>query len=140
MLFSPSSELYSELMNNNLINSSFSYEVFEGPGYFTIIFGGESRNPEKASQMIKDYIDNAKKNGISKEDFDSAKKACYGDTVSSLNNIESIANGLIGSHFSENEYFSYIDALAETTFDAVENRFNNILDTNNCALSVVKGE
>lgn len=140
MLFSPSSELYSELMNNNLINSSFGYEVFEGPGYFTIIFGGESRNPEKATEMIKNYIDNAKKNGISQEDFNSAKKACYGDNVSSLNNIESIANALVTSHFAENEYFGYIEALADTTFEDVEARFNKILDTNNCALSVVKGE
>ena len=127
-------------MNNNLINSSFGYEVFEGPGYFTIIFGGESRNPEKATEMIKNYIDNAKKNGISQEDFNSAKKACYGDNVSSLNNIESIANALVTSHFAENEYFGYIEALADTTFEDVEARFNKILDTNNCALSVVKGE
>ncbi|MDD5796547.1 MAG: pitrilysin family protein [Oscillospiraceae bacterium] len=140
MLFSPSSPLYNKLMENNLINSSFSYEVFEGPGYFSILFGGESRNPRKAAEMIKSYISETKKNGISKEDFDSAKKACYGDNVSALNNIESIANALVSNHFSGNEYFEYIDALADTTFEEVESRFEKILDVNNCALSVVKGE
>lgn len=139
MLFSPSSPLYNKLMDNNLINASFSYEVFEGPGYFSIFFGGESRQPEKAAEMIKDYIKETKKSGISKEDFQSSKKACYGDNVASLNNIESIANALASCHFSDSEYFEYIDALADTTFEDVQKRFNNMLDVNNCALSVVKG-
>lgn len=140
MLFSPSSELYSELLEEGLINSSFSYEVFEGPGYFSILFGGESRNPEKAAEKIKDYISKVKSEGISEEDFEASKRACYGDSLSSLNNIESIANSLVNSHFSENEFFEYTDSLADVTFEDVESRLNKILDINNCALSVVKGE
>ena len=140
MLFSPSSELYSELLDEGLINSSFSYEVFEGPGYFSILFGGESRNPEKAAEKIKAYISKIKSEGLSKEDFEASKRACYGDSLSSLNNIESIANSLINSHFSENEFFEYTDALAKITFEDAEKRLSKILDVNNCALSVVKGE
>ena len=140
MLFSPSSELYSELLDAGLINSSFSYEVFEGPGYFSILFGGESRNPEKAAEKIKAYISKIKSEGLSKEDFEASKRACYGDSLSSLNNIESIANSLINSHFSENEFFEYTDALAKITFEDAEKRLSKILDVNNCALSVVKGE
>lgn len=140
MLFSPSSELYSRLLKENLINSTFSFEVFEGPGYLSVILGGESRNPKKAADIIKEYINSVRENGISREDFESSKKACYGDAVSSLNNIQNIGNALIASHFTNREFFKNIDALAEVKFEDLERRFGEILNTSNCALSVVKGE
>ena len=68
LLASETSELYRKLLDANLINSSFSYELFDGPGYCSVIFGGESREPQKAAEMIKDYIVKLKENGIDKEE------------------------------------------------------------------------
>lgn len=73
LLASETSELYRKLLDANLINSSFSYELFDGPGYCSVIFGGESREPQKAAEMIKDYIVKLKENGIDKEEFEIAK-------------------------------------------------------------------
>ncbi len=140
MLFSPSSRLYGELLEENLINSTFSFEVFEGPGYFSILFGGESQNPQKAANKIKEYIDSVRRDGVSRDDFESSKKACYGDAVTSLDSVSGIGNALVTSHFSGREIFSYIDALSKVTFDDVCRRFGEILNTDNCALSVIKGE
>lgn len=138
MIASQTSTLYRDLMDYNLINSSFSYELFEGPGYCSVIFGGESRAPKQAAEMIKQYISKIKKEGLDKNDFETAKKAVYGDIVSSLNSVDSIANTIADYHFNGNELFSYIDAIAETTFDDVCKRLNEMLDVNNCTLSVVK--
>lgn len=138
MIASQTSTLYRNLMDYNLINSSFSYELFEGPGYCSVIFGGESRAPKQAAEMIKQYISKIKKKGLDKNDFETAKKAVYGDIVSSLNSVDSIANTIADYHFNGNELFSYIDAIAETTFDDVCKRLNEMLDVNNCTLSVVK--
>ena len=138
MLASPTSSLYRELMDANLINSSFSYELFEGPGYCSVIFGGESRAPRQAAEMIKQYISKVKANGLDKGDFEIAKKSVYGDVISSLNSVSSIANTIMGHHFSGNELFTYIDAVADATFDEVAGRLSEMLDVNNCTLSVVK--
>ena len=138
MIASQTSTLYRNLMDANLINSSFSYELFEGPGYCSVIFGGESRAPKQAAEMIKQYISKIKIEGLDKNDFVTAKKAVYGDIVSSLNSVDSIANTIADYHFNGNELFSYIDAIAETTFDDVCKRLNEMLDVNNCTLSVVK--
>lgn len=138
MLASDTSALYRNLMDAQLINSSFSYELFEGPGYCSVIFGGESRYPQKAAQMIKDYISEVKKNGLSREEFEIAQKAVYGDAVSSLNSVSSISNMIADYHFNGNELFSYIDAIANVTFDDVTTRLSQMLDNNNCTLSVVK--
>lgn len=138
MLASTTSPLYREMMDNNLINSSFSYELFEGPGYCAFIFGGESRAPKQAAQTIKRYIAAAKRDGLSAEDFEIAKRAVYGENLSSLNNVGTIANNILGYHFSGNEMFAYFDAIANTTLSDVERRLGEILDVANCTLSVVK--
>lgn len=109
-LASNTSMLYRNLMDSNLINSSFSYELFEGPGYCSVIFGGESRAPKQAAEMIKQYISDIKKNGIDKEDFEIARKSVYGDSVSSLNSVSAISNSIIDYAMQGNEIFAYIDA------------------------------
>lgn len=138
MLASNTSSLYRSLMDANLINSSFSYELFEGPGYCSVIFGGESRAPKQAAEMIKQYITKVKSEGLDKDEFEIAKKAVYGDAVSSLNSVSSIANSIIDYHFSGNELFSYIDAVSNASFEDIENRLSKMLDVCNCTLSVVK--
>lgn len=138
MIASQASELYRELLDNNLINSSFSYELFEGPGYCSIIFGGESRAPKQAAETIKQYIMKLKTEGLEKSDFEISKKAVYGDVVSALNSVGSISNAITDYHFNGNELFSYIDAVADADFNDVCTRFSEMLDVNNCTLSVVK--
>ncbi|MCI2112145.1 MAG: insulinase family protein [Ruminococcus sp.] len=138
MLASNTSSLYRSLMDANLINSSFSYELFEGPGYCSVIFGGESRAPKQAAEMIKQYITKVKSEGLDKDEFEIAKRAVYGDVVSSLNSVSSIANSIIDYHFSGNELFSYIDAVSNACFEDIENRLSEMLDVCNCTLSVVR--
>lgn len=138
MIASQTSPLYRELLDYNLINGSFSYELFEGPGYCSVIFGGESRAPKQAAETIKQYISKLKSEGLGKSDFEISKKSVYGDAVSTLNSVSSISNAVVDYHFNGNELFSYIDAIADIDFDDVSTRFSEMLDVNNCTLSVVK--
>lgn len=138
MLASNTSKLYRSLMDSNLINSTFSYELFEGPGYCSVIFGGESRAPKQAAEMIKQYISKVKSEGLDKEDFEIAQRSVYGDAVSSLNSVSSISNSIADYHFSGNELFAYIDAVAKAEFVDVDQRLLQMLDVCNCTLSVVK--
>jgi predicted Zn-dependent peptidases len=137
-LASNTSMLYRNLMDSNLINSSFSYELFEGPGYCSVIFGGESRAPKQAAEMIKQYISDIKKNGIDKEDFEIARKSVYGDSVSSLNSVSAISNSIIDYAMQGNEIFAYIDAVANAKLEDINARLVEMLDVDNCTLSVVK--
>ena len=138
LLASPTSRLYRELMDANLINSSFSYELFDGPGYCAVILGGESRAPKQAAEMIKSYITKTKENGIDPEEFEIARRAVYGDAISSLNNVSSIANAIADHHFGGTELFEYIDSIAKTSLEDVSERLSEMLDVNNATLSVVK--
>ena len=139
MLASSTSPMYRELMDKNLINSTFSYEMFEGGGYSAILFSGESRDPEKAAEIIKAYFDKAKAEGLDPQDFADAKKATYGDALSSLNSVETIANMLEDFYFSKRKVFDYYDSIGSADADKAMKLLNEI-DTSNVSLSVVKGE
>lgn len=138
ILASKSSPLYRELLDLDLINTaSFGYEYFCGPGYSAVIFSGETKDPDKTAEIIKNKIDTLKKNGIDKESFERAKKSIYGKGISMFNSVDTIANTIIDLEFSNNEIFSYIECISNTTIEDVSRRFTQQLDTNNCSLSVI---
>ncbi len=138
LLASSTSTLYRELMDKELINSSFAYEFFEGEGFVATIFSGESHDPEKVADIIKEYVQSLKKNGIDKEEFEIAKKATYGDAVASLNSTDNIANMIADFDFSDRELYTYIDAIANATVEDVEKRLCEMLNIEKTTLSVIK--
>ncbi|MBQ8572665.1 MAG: pitrilysin family protein [Ruminococcus sp.] len=139
MLASSTSPMYRELMDKKLINSTFGYEFFEGGGYSALIFSGESRDPQKAAEIIKSYFDKAKAEGLDANDFNDAKKATYGDALSSLNSVDTVANMLEDFYFSKRKIFDYYDAIGNANIEKACELLNEI-DTANSSLSVVKGE
>ena len=138
-LASQSSPLYNKLLDMELINDSFDFERMEGPNYAAIIFGGESRDPKKTAEVIKEYISQTKTNGIPREEFERAKRAVYGNIISDFNSNENIANVIVDMHFEERELFDYVDAAANASIENISERLSEILDVNNCTLSVVCG-
>ncbi len=140
MLASSTSTMYRELMDTGLINASFSYEQFEGPGYNSIFFSGESKDPKRVEEVIKNYINKMRKDGISEKDFECARRATYGDALSSLNSVDTSANLAEDFCFCRRNLFEYFDAVANATAKDIENRLADILDTENTTLSVIVGE
>lgn len=138
MLASQNSPMYRDLLDSGLINSSFSHEFFEGEGFCVTIFAGESREPEKAAQMIKKYIREAKKNGLSEEDFEIAKRAVYGENLAAFNSVSGIANAMMDYYFSDRELYAYIDAVANTSFEDVTKRLDSLMNEDKAVLSVVR--
>ncbi|MCH5298135.1 MAG: insulinase family protein [Ruminococcus sp.] len=136
-LSSPASQLYKILDDAKLINQSFDSEYFNGQGYNAVIFSGESRAPKEVAEIIKNYVAELKRNGISKEDFEIAKREVYGESVSALNSVTNIGNSLVDLHFENIDIFGIIDDIAECTLDDVNARLRQMLDTDNTTLSVI---
>ena len=134
------SELYRRLLDAKLINSSFGNEYLEGLGYRSIIFSGESADPKAAAEMICDAAKELHKNGISRRDFDNARKAVYGIFAAGFDSKQSIASELINGHFTGREIFEPAEIIANVTPDDINERLERQLDVDNCCLSVVKSE
>ncbi len=137
MLFGESSMLYKQLEENKLINNSFSFEHFESDSYSALLLGGESRNPKKAAELIKNYVQDKLTNGLDEEEFLLSKRSTYGDAIASFNSIEGIGNIINSMHFTNREMFKYIDILSKLTLEDVENRLREQFSIDKCALSVI---
>ena len=138
LISSAASALYKKLDDSKLINQSFDCEYFYGQGYNAFMFSGESRNPVQAAEMIKDYINELRKNGIAEEDFEIAKREVYGDMISSLNSVVNIGNLMVDLYFDKIDFADYVEKIAECTLESVNERLKKVLDTDNATLSVIR--
>ncbi len=138
ILASESSPMFRRLLDAELINeASFSYEFFEGPGYASIIFAGESHDPKQAASIIQEEICKLKETGIDETAFNRARKAIYGRNVSALNSADNIANSMASMYFAGREMFDYFDVVAEMQLDDINAALQKQLDAQYSALSIV---
>lgn len=138
-LASKSTNMYNRLLDLNLINTaSFGVEYFEAVGAASLIFSGESRDPQETSKIIKEEIAKFKKSKIDSDTLQWAKRSVYGEAVASFNSTESIADTFMEFAFAKRQLFDYIDAISKATTEDVNNRLDHILNEEFSALSVVK--
>ena len=131
------SELYKRLIDEKLINTSFSTENFTGTGFAAKIFSGESSNPKLVAKAIKEKIKYLKENGIPKEDFDCVKKKLFGRTIMAFNDVESLANFLVKSEFVGEGLFDDMEIYKNLTLEDINSYLAKTLDEEYCVLSVI---
>lgn len=138
LLADESSDLYKRLYEDGLINSSFSSEVFNGSGYFCSVFGGESREPRRVLEEIQKEIERAKTEGLDRERFELIKKSYYGAQIRDFNNVEAVATLMLNSQMDGHNPFDIMEVIAKTTFDDVQTRLMNQLQTDKVTLSIIE--
>ncbi len=138
VLSDAASPLYKRLTDEGLINSTFSTEIFNGDGFFTVIFAGESNQPRKVLTEIIREIENVKVNGLDREHYESIKKSTYGQVIREFNNVEAVASTLINSYFAGVNPFDTVKVLSEMTYEDVQKSFCENIDTEKVTLSIVE--
>ena len=78
-----------------------------------------------------------RESGINAEDFERTRRKLYGRTVMSFNDIDEIANDLVGAHFDKVGVFEDIDVFRSLTVADVEEVLNSTMREEYCALSVI---
>ena len=131
------SSFYKELLDEELVNNTFSTEYFNGYNYAAVIFSGESKDPVAVAEKIKARIKELKNTLISKEDFEIARKKQYGKTVRAFSDVDIVANSLIVSHFEDDELFSEFQVIKTITVDYVNQVLLNSFDEDKAVLSVI---
>ena len=135
------SPLYKKLTEDGLINDEFSFEYFNGPGYASVIFEGESQNPQLVAEAIKNEVNRLKEEGINKKLFTAVRSSLYGNAIRSFNSIESITMGLVDCAMNDTDLFDEVKYLKAITVDDVYKRLA-VLENDKTVLSVIlpKGE
>lgn len=136
-IFGETTEFYNELLSEGLISPSFCTEYFEGPGYRMTLFSGDSREPQKVAEAVKNRIVEVKKNGLDPVEFERVRRAQYGRAIMAYNDVDGLANDLILSHFENSKLFDDIDIYKNITIDDATERLAEEFDVDNFAMSVV---
>lgn len=136
-LVGKSSNLYKEMYDEGLINSTFGKEVFVGRGYLANIFAGESRKPKEVMDKINNEIKSFKNNGLDNKTFNRIKKAMYGHEIMGFNEVDEVANDLISLKFTGNTVYDSIDIIREITIDEVNELLNKSFNEESLAISII---
>lgn len=140
ILAGETSNLYSALFEKGLINSTFSKEYFTGNGYEAVIFEGESTDAKTVAQAIKEEVARLRKEGISDQAFESARRSLYGREIMSYNVTDDVANAIIGCYFAGYSIFDPLEVYKNVKKEDVEKLLSEKLDEKYSALSVVRSE
>ena len=131
------SPLYKELLDDGLVNNTFSTEYFNGYNYAAPIFSGESTDPQTVAEKIKKRIAELKKTLITEEQFETVRKKQYGKTVRAFSDIDTLANGLVVSHFENEELFSEFEVIKNMKLSFVNELLLKAFHEKTAVLSVV---
>ncbi len=130
------SPLYKKLVDEGLINDEFSSEYFTGNGYSAVIFEGESSDPKRVAEEIKQEIARIKTEGIDKKLFSAIRCGMYGNAIRMFDSVESIAMQFVDCAMSDSGLFDEIKYLKSVTAEDVFKRIS-LLDNNKTVLSVI---
>jgi predicted Zn-dependent peptidase len=131
------SPFYKQLLDEGLVNNNFTTEFFNGYNYAVSMFSGESSDPRAVARRINDRFAELKKTLITEEEFEIVKKKQYGKTVRAFSDIETLANGLVVSHFENEELFAEFKVIKEMKLDFVNEMLQKSFDEDKAVLSVV---
>lgn len=136
-IFGRSSDLYLELYEAGLIDSSFGTEAEIEHEYGFSLIGGEAANPEKVCEIIKKRLDGFIKSGIGKDAIERAKKVLISNDIRLYNSVENMGNAFIRPLLNGQNPLEYKNAVENVTCDEIQARLEEHFDTSNCVLSVV---
>ena len=114
-LFSRAGTFYSGLLEEGLIRPGFSYgsTVLRDLSYLAV--SGESDCVLEVYQRFCAYLENVRKNGISKEDFERARRVMYADFVTAFDSTEDVASMLFSAAVDGIGLFESLDMIERVT-------------------------
>ncbi|HBM7305466.1 TPA: insulinase family protein, partial [Clostridioides difficile] len=134
MLFKKGSKLYEDLYMQGLINENFGAGFSSQVDYAFSIIAGDSKEPKKVKEIILDYIEKSKKEGLSKEEFERTKKKKIGSFIKCFDSINFIGNSFISYVFKDINLLDYLDIIKDITFEEVEERLKEHFKEEYCVI------
>lgn len=128
LLFGKSSENYNQLYNQGLIDDTFSYDYTQEQGFGFAMVGGDTENPDKLADELKNMLFQAK-NGTTytEEQLERAKKKKIGAFLRAVNSPEYIANQFTRYAFNDMNLFDVVPTLEKITMDDIKTMASEVI-------------
>ncbi len=130
------SDLYTRLYDEGLINDSFRFEASLDQEYGFLAWGGQSPEPKKTAEIIAEALKGYIARGMSEESYQRIKRAHQGMFIRSLNSVDNIAREIMDSFFNSTCYLEAGKIYEELSLDDINKVLHEVLG-NPWALSVI---
>lgn len=130
------SDLYTRLYDEGLINDSFRFEASLDQEYGFLAWGGQSPEPKKTAEIIAEALKGYIARGVSEESYQRIKRAHQGMFIRSLNSVDNIAREIMDSFFNSTCYLEAGKIYEELSLDDINKVLHEVLG-NPWALSVI---
>ena len=119
ILFSQSSKIYNDLYDEEIITSDFyvSFEHTKNCSYISISDIGD--DPEETYERLVSCIEEAKRSGIDKEEFELAKRSVFATSIKAFDSVSEIANDMLYLLFDEGDILDIPDIISSIDYDYV---------------------
>ena len=138
MIIGKSSKLYQELYNNGILYTVPSFDYEFSRDYAHILITGQSKEPEKVYEKLKQEIEKLKQDGINAEEFERIKKMLYGAYVRDYDEPGDIARMFLADFFKGINSFEYLEELTIINEQYVEQILKETFNENKMVISVIK--
>ena len=137
-LFGESSQLYLQMYEAGLIDSSFGggFETVDGCALLTC--GGDSYEAEKVRDAIFARAEELLKTGIDETDLLRMKRSALGRRIRDLDSFDSTCFRLCAYEISDFDYFCFPSVYTEVTAAQVLTFIENVVRKERCALSIIE--
>ncbi len=137
IIFDKSSEFWNNCYNSGIFNSlNASFQTVRDGAAFAEITG-ISKNPNAVLEKVKQEVESRLIHGFTDQEFESAKKVLYADSVSVFESTESIVTTFINFHFDGEDLLSYPESVAAVTKQQTEALFKKLIRNDRVCLSVI---
>lgn len=138
LLIGRSSELYEQLYEEGLLNSSFGADVSFEKQYAYSVMGGESPDPVQVRDRFCRALEEAKKNGLDKSAYERLIRSFHGRFMRQFNSVERTAHLFISVYFKGVSMFDYLDVYDKISFEYVSEVLYDHFKPESLAMSVIK--
>ncbi|MGI5889193.1 MAG: EF-P 5-aminopentanol modification-associated protein YfmH, partial [Oscillospiraceae bacterium] len=140
MISGPTSRLFGEMYDSGLVNNSFDFEVFGGEGYLSVIFSGESSDPDAVSERIIGEIEKTKKRGFGRNRAEEAMRLLAGDTVCAMDDPEGATSELASAYFKNGSVYDKINTVRGQGEGELLSMLRSGFDPGSTALYIIEPE
>ena len=144
-LFSHSGDFYNDLFESGRVSPGTSYGFLVGASprlpdafsYGYLDFSGECNDPDEILRAFLAFVEGVRRNGLSRADFERAKRVVYAEFVSNFDTTEDVAS-LLGSYAADGLCaYDFFEVVESITYRDVTELFDKTFRDSQYTLSVV---
>jgi predicted Zn-dependent peptidase len=140
VLCGSSSNFYSRLYAQGILNRNFDYDIDFSAGTGTIIIGGESPEPEQVMLQLQEAVQEVAKKGFDETTFVQAKRSTLGSTLRGLEDFDNVCVSLAMGIFDGYNVFDSMPVLESITKKECEDFVTENLAPERLALSIIQAK